>query len=552
MAQTQSEELPKSSSYVFTQTQDWFSGHIPAWQSYFSRLESSAPRVLEIGCWEGRSATFLLQELIGTRSEGGELVCIDHFDLKATAAGRERYHRVLNNLRITGKPFRVIADFSVPALMKLLAEELERKEGDSGFDWLYIDGSHEADDTFLDGELAWRLARKGAIMIFDDYHWDKEPEDSIHHPKRGIDAFLSLHDGEYRRLSDDGTYQRAIQKTIDMRIGFLVGDRGEHDVKTSLDEKLEYGANIAITVDSAYALPAAVAMRSAAAKTLGRLSFYVVDCGLSQQDRDWMKQSIPDRRNITLNFLPLPPESLTGMEGNDARWAKIDMISVLPVERVLYLDADILVREDLHILWKTDLLGRSIGAAVDVGFPVGYSSSDASPYFNAGVLLVDLARVRQTFQELRDMSIASIHARFKDQDALNAYFRHNWTEISIKWNAQGLGTYASYPSPERSVLKLDHLNDPYIVHFTGPVHPRLADILNPYVQPYTAKPWGYARSPGHPFADEWWSVARETAWSTWLSMGGGMERICVIEKSKVLAEGIEEFEKRVSVAVGVP
>ena len=30
---------------------------------------------------------------------------------------------------------------------------------------------HEANDTFLDGELVWRLARKGAMVIFDDYEW---------------------------------------------------------------------------------------------------------------------------------------------------------------------------------------------------------------------------------------------------------------------------------------------------------------------------------------------------------------------------------------------
>jgi len=48
----------------------------------------------------------------------------------------------------------------------------------------------------LDGELAWRLARKYAIIVFDDYHLDRGPEDSIHHPKRGIDAFLLLHQGD--------------------------------------------------------------------------------------------------------------------------------------------------------------------------------------------------------------------------------------------------------------------------------------------------------------------------------------------------------------------
>jgi 2-keto-3-deoxy-L-rhamnonate aldolase RhmA len=44
-----------------------------------------------------------------------------------------------------------MSEFSFPALMKLLTEEME--SDDPGFDWIYVDGSHEADDTMLDGEL---------------------------------------------------------------------------------------------------------------------------------------------------------------------------------------------------------------------------------------------------------------------------------------------------------------------------------------------------------------------------------------------------------------
>ena len=126
-------------------------------------VQSTNPRALEIGSWEGRSAVFLLENLCQT----GEVVCIDHFDLLDTPAGRARFERLNRNLALTGGKFRVFDEFSVPALMKLLEEEVSAEK--PGFDWIYVDGSHLADDTFLDGELAWRLARTGAIVIFDDY-----------------------------------------------------------------------------------------------------------------------------------------------------------------------------------------------------------------------------------------------------------------------------------------------------------------------------------------------------------------------------------------------
>ena len=77
-----------------------------------------------------------------------------------------------------------------------------------------------------------------------------------------------------------------------------------------------------------------------------------------------------------------------------------------------------------------------------------------------------------------------------------------------------IGTYADIATSERKLLSLDEMyNSPVIVHFTGPVHPSLVKVLNPWVQPYTAKPWGYAGSPGHPFADVWWEVLERTAWA---------------------------------------
>src|ERR1700733_5107577 len=120
--------------FTFTQTQDWFSHNIDTWTALFPLVQCPSPRVLEIGCWEGRSGVFLLTRLC---RDGGEIVCIDHFDLLGTPAGRERHATVEHNFSLTGKPFRIIDKFSVPALMTLLEEEMEVAV--PGFDWIYID-----------------------------------------------------------------------------------------------------------------------------------------------------------------------------------------------------------------------------------------------------------------------------------------------------------------------------------------------------------------------------------------------------------------------------
>lgn len=520
--------------YEFTPTQDWFSFNKPAWQKLFRLVLSKAPRVLEIGSWEGRSAVFLLTTLCAT---SGEIVCIDHFDLMGTAEGRERYRKFAHNLALTGRPARVLPQFSVPALCTLLQEEMN-KDHEAGFDWIYIDGSHRSDDTLLDAELAWRLARPGCIFIFDDYNWSEQPFDSPHHPRRGIDAFLAVHKGEYEYLSTNPEqYQMVLQKKTPMRIGFLL----EPGRDRQLYDAFEYGINIALTTDAAYAMAAAVTLRSVVEHVRGRITLYIIDCGLLAEDKRKIEASLPLRSNITLLFIALPPNSLTSSMG--AVWAKVDMMKCLPVQRVLYLDADVLVRRDLRELWNTDLSGRSLAAAPDVGCPMGHPGVPRGEYFNAGVLLVDLARTRSTLRELETRCREMVDSKFREQDALNAHFKTDWVTLSLEWNAQGLGTYAECASVDRDKLCLREMEDPAIVHFTGPVHPPMEVVLNPYVQPYTAKPWGYAGAPGHPYQREWWDMSEKTDWKGWKET---TDYKGMYEKARmdVLKNAREEFNRR--------
>ncbi|KAB5591671.1 General stress protein A [Ceratobasidium theobromae] len=540
-----SEPNSSDSPYRFTETQDWFSGHIPLWCELFSKITSPAPRALEIGSWEGRSAVFTLTELC----KSGSLVSIDHFDGFHTETGRERYNKLAHNLAATGRPHRIIPQFSVPGLMTLLQEATQ--EPDPGFDWIYVDGSHEASDTLLDGELSWRLARKGAIIVFDDYRWDREPPSSSHHPQRGIDSFMVLHAGEFEVLSGtmEEEYQMVLRKTVEMNIGFAFQDASPELVHRELGSG--WGVNIALATDSEYAMPAAVAISSAAEATPGRITFYILDCGLKEQDIARIRESLPGRPDVTIVFLPLPAANLTHELG--PVWSKFDLITVLPVERVLYLDADILVRKDLRPLWSTDMGLKMIAAAPDVGHPFGHPSlktTDHVPYFNAGVLLIDLSRVRSITDTILPIAQKMKNAPFKDQDALNVIFQDKWHELCLKWNASGLGTYADIPTPERGMLRLEQMVDPCIVHFTGPLHPPMDHVINPWVQPYVAKPWGYAGAPGHPYAAEWWCALEKTAFRG-LKGSQGYQEMKKVEADRAKEVGLKKFEAALAVDAAI-
>ncbi|KAK7443527.1 hypothetical protein VKT23_015700 [Stygiomarasmius scandens] len=103
-------------------------------------------------------------------------------------------------------------------------------------------------------------------------------------------------------------------------------------------------------------------------------------------------------------------------------WARLDLHNAPPVERVLYLDADLLVRSNLEPLWQTDLRGRPLAAIPDVGHPMGYDGIDRKAYFNAGAMLMDLAKIRINGQNLHETGRNMKDSSFRDQDALNAHF----------------------------------------------------------------------------------------------------------------------------------
>ena len=541
--------------FDFTPSQDWFGGNVAVWQPLLVQLQESlagrAPRALEIGSWEGRSATFLLRTLC--TAPGSELVCIDHVDLLKTDAGKRRFERLQSNLAKAAMPdvsYRVLDTFSVPALYQILSEEVTASDG--GYDFIYVDGSHESDDTLLDAELAWRLARNGALFILDDYCWETEPVESIHHPKRGIDAFMAVHAGQYDVVHRG--YQIILRKTVPQRIGFLTKEFAEDGVMTSAD--LDYGINLALCIDEAYAMAAAVTIRSAVVATPNtRISVYIVECGVTEDTRRKVESSMPPdgRQLVTLIWLPL---SLDSRGATDPTWAKVDLVDILPVERVLYLDADVLVRRSLRDLWDTDLKGNAVAAVRDIGHPFGHEGTARTPYFNAGVMVLDLASIRLCGDVFRAAMAKHPETTYKDQDALNIYFTANWLDLDPTWNATGLGTYARWPTTERDAAwpngELARLHeDPHIVHFTGPVHPKMESVVNEFVQPCISKPWGYAGAQGHPFTEEWWSVCAQTAWSEYRKSSQYAEE-CSTARKVAVERGIATFNANLGIGVSSP
>jgi len=132
------------------------------------------------------------------------------------------------------------------------------------------------------------------------------------------------------------------------------------------------------------------------------------------------------------------------------------------IERVIYLDVDMVVLGNIGDLWNTDLSGNIIGAVQDTFGTAFYGIknhkdlgiSEDSKYFNSGMLLIDTIEWRKngiTEDIIVCLQNNTEFAQYPDQYGLNVVFANKWFEMDEKWN-----TY-TYKDEE----------DPLLIHYIG-------------------------------------------------------------------------------------
>ena len=160
-----------------------------------------------------------------------------------------------------------------------------------------------------------------------------------------------------------------------------------------------------------------------------------------------------------------------------ATYYRLFMSERLPptLDKVLYLDCDLVVNGSLYELWNIELEDNAVAAMEEMGgaLPDAYerlSYDKQYGYFNAGVLLINLKYWREhKVVGLFNEYIAGNEVRLvaHDQDVLNALFHDKYLPLSCKWNVEE--TFYHYSFIERKAFDkglLAILRHPVILHYT--------------------------------------------------------------------------------------
>lgn len=328
-------------------------------------------------------------------------------------------------------------------------------------------------------------------------------------------------------------------KVNDSKISFMPTESFNHgrEVKPSLENE---PIVVVCAADNNYAMPLAVTMRSAIEnlKSNRKILFYIIDGGITNLNKQKILKSlilgkcevefvsISDSllRDIEEAHQSMKLENKTVIKANYvsiASFYRLIIPELLPkhVEKVIYLDCDLVVKGDLEELWNADLGENYVLAVQDTWIPyvssatakLDYTELGIDPdskYFNAGVLVINLRKWRADEISAKAINyfIENLgYIGWYDQGLLNALLVDQWGQLNPRWNFNATSFYdyssLNYLSWKDSECLLSEdiykelVRHPYIVHFVS-----------------DKKPWTSRHCPRK---EDFFQYIDLTAWSGW-------------------------------------
>ena len=203
--------------------------------------------------------------------------------------------------------------------------------------------------------------------------------------------------------------------------------------------------------DGHYSVWVGTAMQSIIDHTNSKLCFHILhDETVSEENKRRLKQ-VANQKGDFIEFHEIDSAEFECIKNRTHGFTIGTMFrcmlpDLLPdLSKIVYLDADIFVNTDIKELWEFDINDYCLAAVVDEGvikFHIPnilykYPEIDRNQYFNAGVLCMNLRKIKQR-GNLKDLVVKFLvnnpEATYPDQDALNVLFHNNILYLDSSWN----------------------------------------------------------------------------------------------------------------------
>ncbi|MEO1772327.1 glycosyltransferase family 8 protein [Candidatus Enterococcus ferrettii] len=222
--------------------------------------------------------------------------------------------------------------------------------------------------------------------------------------------------------------------------------------------------------------------------------FYVIDDNIDYKSKQLMLDTMANYQ-ATLQFLNINKKYFKNVVESDRipqtayfRIAIPELFRGKKVDKLLYLDCDMIAVTDIDELWKMDLGNYTLAAVEDAGFHNRLElmgiDTDSKLYFNSGLMLINVKKWLDENVTRRVLDFIKNNPeklKFHDQDALNAILLDQWLPLHPQWNAQSyiMKKEVTHPNPTGEKTYEETRKAPSIIHFSGHVKPWSDEFTSP-------------------------------------------------------------------------
>ncbi len=229
-----------------------------------------------------------------------------------------------------------------------------------------------------------------------------------------------------------------------------------------------------------------------------RVHVYVLNETLSAENKAYLSKVVTYFPNADLTFLPVSVPDEFGVLLDYLTYLSKDTFSriflpeLLPhLDKILYLDVDVVVNGSLLPLYQTDISDKALGAVVDLNENTMLfllKKYNLKQYVCAGELLMNLKYMRENrvSKRLYDFLYDNLNnptIRWADQDAINIVLEHEIKRLPGIWFAdarqrRGFDTVVLHYAACKP-WKVDHMQGFYWDAYAN-MTKRILDGQNPY------------------------------------------------------------------------
>jgi len=233
--------------------------------------------------------------------------------------------------------------------------------------------------------------------------------------------------------------------------------------------------NICFTSDENYAQHLGVAIVSILKNSNieDKFYFWVVDDDISQESKDKIEK-LKDIKDFKVEYLKVDkdefsnfPRRKDGLPVNSYFLIKVPNL-LKNVDKILFLDCDIVVKKNISDIFKIDIDDKYILAVEDINgkqFSEERSMKTSCFYFNSGVFVLNCKKWREEGLEQKCFDYVKENGhtfKFQDQEVLNGVLCENAKKIGLEWNFQYIRNYVGgFNKEEFNEVK----KDPAIIHY---------------------------------------------------------------------------------------